>query len=48
MTTGKHFPSKLEAGQHYIVTRISKGSLTLANRQGKTKRLTLDSLKDAP
>lgn len=48
MTTGKHFPSKLEAGQHYIVTRISKDSLTLADHQGQTKRLPLDNLKDAP
>lgn len=48
MTTGKHFPSELEAGQRYLVTNISKESLTLADEQGKTKSLPLESLKDAP
>ncbi|MEZ9292272.1 conjugative transfer relaxase/helicase TraI [Vibrio lentus] len=46
-TLGKHFPSGLDANQCYIVTDINKDSLTLEGK-GKTQRLSLDTLKDAP
>ncbi|WP_141341905.1 conjugative transfer relaxase/helicase TraI, partial [Vibrio harveyi] len=46
-TLGKHFPSGLEANQHYLVTHINKESLTLESK-GVTQRIDLESLKDAP
>ena len=46
-TLGKHFPSGLKANQHYLVTEIGKDGITLES-QGKTQRLSVDNLKDAP
>ncbi len=46
-TLGKHFPSGLEANQRYLVTDINNDNITLEGH-GKTQRLSLESLKDAP
>ncbi|MDA0126362.1 conjugative transfer relaxase/helicase TraI, partial [Vibrio sp. MM46] len=46
-TLGKHFPSGLEANQRYLVTDINNDNITLEGN-GKTQRLSLESLKDAP
>ncbi|ENM5770904.1 conjugative transfer relaxase/helicase TraI [Vibrio mimicus] len=46
-TLGKHFSSGLAANQSYLVAKVDKESITLES-QGKSQRLTLDSLKDAP
>ncbi|MEZ9292391.1 conjugative transfer relaxase/helicase TraI [Vibrio lentus] len=48
MTTGKHFPSGLNANEHYVVTDISKEVLTLTDTQGGSKTLPVAALKDAP
>ncbi|HBC3573515.1 TPA: conjugative transfer relaxase/helicase TraI [Vibrio parahaemolyticus] len=48
LATNKHFPSQLEAGHRYLVTSITKNSLTLTNQQGQSSTLPLDKLKDAP
>ncbi len=47
-TTGKHFPSGLDANERYVVTDISKKTLTLMDAQGESKTLPIDALKDAP
>ncbi|HHP0586121.1 TPA: conjugative transfer relaxase/helicase TraI, partial [Vibrio harveyi] len=46
-TLGKHFHSGLEANQRYLVTDINNDNITLEGN-GKTQRLSLESLKDAP
>ncbi|CAH1534276.1 Conjugative transfer relaxase/helicase TraI [Vibrio owensii] len=46
--TGKHFPSGLNANERYVVTEVSKNSLTLIDTQGKSKTLPVETLKDAP
>ncbi|WP_210452622.1 conjugative transfer relaxase/helicase TraI, partial [Vibrio crassostreae] len=46
-TLGKHFPAGLDANQSYLVTHLDKESLTLESK-GKTQRVNLESLKDAP
>ncbi|HAS6641161.1 conjugative transfer relaxase/helicase TraI (plasmid) [Vibrio parahaemolyticus] len=47
-TTGKHFPSGLNANERYVVTEISKDALTLVDTQGESKTLPVEALKDAP
>ncbi|MGR5527504.1 conjugative transfer relaxase/helicase TraI [Vibrio maritimus] len=47
-TTGKHFPSGLNANERYLVTSVSKEALTLTDTQGESKTFPLDELKDAP
>ncbi|MFA0072119.1 conjugative transfer relaxase/helicase TraI [Vibrio cyclitrophicus] len=47
-TTGKHFPSGLNANERYIVTDVSKEALTMMDTQGESKTLPVEALKDAP
>ncbi|MEZ8082798.1 conjugative transfer relaxase/helicase TraI [Enterovibrio norvegicus] len=47
-TTGKHFPSGLGTNERYIVTDITKDTLTLTDVEGDTTTLPVESLKDAP
>ncbi|WP_244230881.1 AAA family ATPase, partial [Vibrio ouci] len=48
MATGKHLPSQIEAGERYLVTSISKDTLTFTNHQGQSRTLSIQNLKDAP
>ncbi|WP_038227830.1 conjugative transfer relaxase/helicase TraI, partial [Vibrio sp. ER1A] len=48
LTTGKHFPARLDANSRYTVTEISKHGITLKDTQGERQTLPLDAFKDAP
>ncbi|MGR5318397.1 conjugative transfer relaxase/helicase TraI, partial [Vibrio mediterranei] len=48
LTTGKHFPARLDANSRYTVTDIGKKGITLKDAQGEQQTLPLDAFKDAP
>ncbi|MEZ8503365.1 conjugative transfer relaxase/helicase TraI [Vibrio splendidus] len=48
ITTSKHFPSGLNANERYVVTGLSKETLTLTDTQGESKTIPAEALKDAP
>ncbi|MGR5318224.1 conjugative transfer relaxase/helicase TraI, partial [Vibrio mediterranei] len=48
ISTGKHFPARLDANSRYTVTEIGKHGITLKDRQGEQQTLPLDAFKDAP